>query len=154
MIARSGAHGTCRHGHDQQERCRMTAQSHRLTVPPKKKIGGMLRQQPWEVIGISRATWYRYGKPTSKPEKRPTQKENAAKHSVSLSYLRTLQRRLRVERIKKELPTAEREKLEAALIGKSAYAMESLALEAEYDFWRAHYLSFGVFPSDPEQNVS
>jgi hypothetical protein len=36
--------------------------SERLTNPPN---GGKLRQ--WEAIGMSRASWYRHGKPTEKP---------------------------------------------------------------------------------------
>jgi hypothetical protein len=27
----------------------------------------MRQRKPWEAIGISRATWYRHGKPTEKP---------------------------------------------------------------------------------------
>ena len=29
----------------------------------------MRQPKPWEAIGISRATWYRHGKPTEKPRK-------------------------------------------------------------------------------------
>jgi hypothetical protein len=35
-----------------------------LTIPPD---GGKLR--PWEAIGMSRASWYRHGKPAKKPER-------------------------------------------------------------------------------------
>ena len=59
--------------------------SKRLTSPPS---GGKLRQ--WEAIGMSRAGWYRYGKPTENPRlKRVTQKQLAKTLNVSI---RTIQR--------------------------------------------------------------
>ena len=50
------------------------------------------RPRPWEAIGISRATWYRHGKPTEKP-RRITLADEARKVGVSV---RTHQRILRV----------------------------------------------------------
>ena len=55
-----------------------------LTNPPK---GVALR--PWEAIGMSRATWYRRGKPTTKQEPKQTQKDLAEAFGVSV---RTIQR--------------------------------------------------------------
>jgi uncharacterized protein YoaH (UPF0181 family) len=57
-----------------------------LTKPPS---GGHLRQ--WKALGMSRATWYRRGKPTKKPEPKTTQKDAAEILGVSL---RTVQRDL------------------------------------------------------------
>jgi uncharacterized protein YoaH (UPF0181 family) len=55
--------------------------------------GGKLR--PWEAIGMSRASWYRHGKPTKKPEPRQTQKDIAEVLGVSV---RTVQRDLAEKR--------------------------------------------------------
>jgi hypothetical protein len=44
--------------------------------------------RPWEAIGVSRATWYGHGKPTTKPQ-RETQAQLAARLGASL---RTVQR--------------------------------------------------------------
>jgi hypothetical protein len=51
-------------------------------------------KQPWIAIGMSRATWYRHGKPTEKPRKM-TQRQVAASMQIGV---RTLQRAARVER--------------------------------------------------------
>jgi hypothetical protein len=53
-------------------------------------------RQPWKAIGMSRAGWYRHGKPTTKP-KRYTQADIAKIAGVSL---RTIQRDLASERQK------------------------------------------------------
>lgn len=47
--------------------------------------GSIMRQikKPWTAIGMSRASWYRHGKPTAKPEREPTVKDIAAKVGVS-----------------------------------------------------------------------
>jgi hypothetical protein len=45
---------------------------------------------PWERLGISRATWYRHGKPKKKPRRPKTQRDLARERGVSL---RTVQRR-------------------------------------------------------------
>jgi hypothetical protein len=37
----------------------------------------MMRQTPWKKIGVSRATWYRHGKPSEKPRKPKTVPEMA-----------------------------------------------------------------------------
>jgi hypothetical protein len=73
----------------------MTDDNDSLTNPPS---GGEMRlpdaqSKPWEALGISRATWYRRGKPTEKPIRRGhgpfSQRKNAASIHVSL---RTMQR--------------------------------------------------------------
>ena len=50
--------------------------------------GGKMRRQ-WEAIGMSRASWYRHGKPAEKPEAKITQREMAQALNVSI---RTIQR--------------------------------------------------------------
>lgn len=60
--------------------------------------GGPMRK-PWEEIGVSRATWYRRGKPTTKPSK-ITQAQAAKLMNVSV---RSVQRAVRVARISPEL---------------------------------------------------
>jgi hypothetical protein len=50
--------------------------------------------KPWEAIGISRASWYRHGKPTEKPQ-RITVADEARRAGVSK---RTHQRIMRVMR--------------------------------------------------------
>jgi hypothetical protein len=52
--------------------------------------------RPWELLGMSRASWYRHGKPTEKP-KRYTQADVAKIFGVSL---RTIQRDLASQREK------------------------------------------------------
>lgn len=54
---------------------------------PKKPTNGASVRQ-WEAIGMSRASWYRHGKPTEKPH-RNTQKDLAKILGVSV---RTIQR--------------------------------------------------------------
>jgi hypothetical protein len=63
--------------------------------------GGIMRQapKPWEALGMSRASWYRHGKPTEKP-KRFTQAHEARKVGVSV---RTIQRIHRVMTADKDL---------------------------------------------------
>lgn len=46
--------------------------------------------QRWEKLGMSRASWYRHGKPKRKPRPRKTRAEQARKLGISI---RTLQRR-------------------------------------------------------------
>ena len=43
------------------------------TVSQNRQGGGKLR--PWEAIGMSRASWYRHGKPTTKSKPKETQKD-------------------------------------------------------------------------------
>jgi hypothetical protein len=63
------------------------------TCPPN---GGEIRQQPWDAIGMSRATWYRHGKPTTKPAKRKTDLQIAKMFGTSL---RSMQRTKRAGRL-------------------------------------------------------
>ena len=56
-----------------------------LKIPPD---GGKVRQ-PWLALGMSRATWYRHGKPSEKPPKRETQAGMAKRLGISV---RTIQR--------------------------------------------------------------
>jgi hypothetical protein len=46
--------------------------------------------RPWERLDMSRATWYRHGKPKKKPRRPKTQRDLARSWGVSL---RTVQRR-------------------------------------------------------------
>jgi hypothetical protein len=60
-----------------------------------------MRQQPkpWTALGISRATWYRHGKPTDKPIR-----ETQALYALQLGKsVRTIQRLMRIERACPEL---------------------------------------------------
>jgi hypothetical protein len=52
-------------------------------------------RQPWLALGISRATWYRLGKPTTKPEQPMAQALLARAQGVSL---RSFQRTARIVR--------------------------------------------------------
>jgi hypothetical protein len=49
--------------------------------------------KPWLKLGMSRATWYRRGKPTTRPRKSQSSKVAAAAFGMSL---RTFQRTMRV----------------------------------------------------------
>jgi hypothetical protein len=57
-----------------------------------RHYGGMPRQASWEKIGVSRATWYRHGKPAEKPRKGKTVPEIAKEIGVSSTrtYYRTM----------------------------------------------------------------
>ena len=71
----------------------------RLSFPP---CGGVMRQMteaPWLALGISRATWYRLGKPTTR-RPRQTQAMTAKRAGFSL---RSMQRASRVAREAPEL---------------------------------------------------
>jgi uncharacterized protein YoaH (UPF0181 family) len=59
-----------------------------MTNPTKPPDGGEVRQ-PWLALGMSRATWYRLGKPSEKPEERLTQKDIA---EILNTSVRTIQR--------------------------------------------------------------
>ena len=50
---------------------------------------------PWQKIGISRATWYRHGKPTKKPKPKSRMVVNPAAQIIGQKR-RTYQRMLRV----------------------------------------------------------
>jgi hypothetical protein len=50
---------------------------------------------PWLALGMSRATWYRLGKPQTKPPQRMTQAQLAKLYQISL---RRLQRSCRIMR--------------------------------------------------------
>jgi hypothetical protein len=64
------------------------------SVSARCHVGSMMRQsaRPWEKIGISRATWYRHGKPTEKPRKPKTAPEIAKQIGVTSTrtYYRTM----------------------------------------------------------------
>jgi DNA-binding transcriptional regulator LsrR (DeoR family) len=64
----------------------------------KAPHGGIMRRHPWEAIGMSRASWYRHGKPTTKPQQM-TQTQIAAMMGVSL---RTVQRVIRQRKQERE----------------------------------------------------
>jgi hypothetical protein len=61
-----------------------------------RHFGAIMRQQdkPWEALGMSRATWYRHGKPT-KPRKKVKNVHELAKF-VGASSTRSYQRMMRV----------------------------------------------------------
>jgi len=59
-----------------------------------------MRQTPWHDLGMSRATWYRRGKPITKPAKRVTLAEAARQMQVSL---RGTERARRIDRYSPEL---------------------------------------------------
>ena len=65
------------------------------SVSARCHAGSMVRQsaRPWEKIGISRATWYRHGKPTEKPHKPKTVPEIAKQ--VGATSTRTYYRMMR-----------------------------------------------------------
>lgn len=46
---------------------------------PEYLANSLSRQKPWEALGMSRATWYRRGKPL------PSRQENTAEADTSLS---------------------------------------------------------------------
>jgi hypothetical protein len=66
-------------------------------VSVSRQLGAVMRQQdkPWEKVGMSRATWFRHGKPT-KPRKRNTVHDRAKAHDASST--RSFQRMMRVSR--------------------------------------------------------
>jgi hypothetical protein len=63
----------------------MSKESKSLTNPPD---GGKVRR-PWEAIGMSRASWYRHGKPTEKPKRKTTHADIA---KICGCSVRTIQR--------------------------------------------------------------
>jgi hypothetical protein len=78
-----------------------------LRSPSDPPIGGTMRRAKnqfigksgWEEVGMSRATWYRLGKPTTKPS-RVTQKQQALLLNVSV---RSIQRARRIQRLSDEV---------------------------------------------------
>ena len=67
-------------------------------VSSLRHYGGMMRwsarsARPWDEVGISRATWYRHGKPTKKPTRPKTVAEIAKQFGASSK--RTYQRTMR-----------------------------------------------------------
>lgn len=59
-----------------------------------RQYGGIMRHTPpWKKIGMSRATWYRHGKPAEKPRKGKTVPEIAKE--IGLSSTRTYYRTMR-----------------------------------------------------------
>ena len=63
----------------------------------------MRQTKPWEAIGISRATWYRHGKPTENPER--TSVARAAR-MMGAPSTRTYQRIMRVTAADMDLAVA------------------------------------------------
>ena len=54
------------------------------------------KDKPWEAIGMSRASWYRHGKPSEKPPKRPREGVADLARQLGFSSTRTYQRVCRV----------------------------------------------------------
>src|ERR1700732_3033760 len=75
--------------------------------------GGKVR--PWEAIGMSRATWYRHGKPTTKPTKLKTHAQVAKMFGTSL---RSMQRSKRALKLAPEIE--KRTALSAAALAREA----------------------------------
>lgn len=69
---------------------------------------------PWTAIGMSRASWYRHGKPKTKPVKPPTQRQFVKEHGLKL---RTIQRHWRVQKAANIIPDIA-EQLEQVKNGK------------------------------------
>jgi hypothetical protein len=98
-----------------------------LNDPP---IGGEVRQSPWEALGISRATWYRRGKP-AESWSRPTQKMAIAGSKMSL---RTFQRMMRIIRKAPQLrPLCEGGKMK---LGFADQLVSDPVLMAAFDRWQ------------------
>ena len=80
----------------------LDVQTRGLSSQISAKLGGKVRQpdtptKPWLALGMSRATWYRLGKPSEKPEPRLTQKDIA---EILHTSVRTVQRDRAEEREK------------------------------------------------------
>jgi predicted DNA-binding transcriptional regulator AlpA len=69
------------------------------------------KQRLWELLGISRATWYRHGKPDGLPN-RTTQAEMATRYGWSV---RTIQRMAKKHREKEARREREKGKYDAAV---------------------------------------
>jgi hypothetical protein len=61
--------------------------------------GADLRQKPWEAVGMSRATWYRRGKPDEKWPDRAEARANGLKLRMGMSGARSLRTLQRFERV-------------------------------------------------------
>jgi hypothetical protein len=59
------------------------------------------KMKPWTKIGISRATWYRHNKPTTKPQRRQRMTQPQIAKALHIS-VRSMQRTWRVLRLKPE----------------------------------------------------
>jgi hypothetical protein len=107
-----------------------------LNIPP---YGGEMRRKaytepPWLALGVSRATWYRLGKPQTKP-RRETQAQIARQFDVSLRGLQRTGRILRdapdlVEQVEAgtlSVGTAERLVIERQEAAALAYFRAELA---------------------------
>jgi hypothetical protein len=82
--------------------------------PPTCVRSGQLK--PWQALDMSRSAWYAAGKPTSKPQKKPTQVRAAAEAAMST---RSLQRLERVDKLARLLDRPDvAEMLHRGLISK------------------------------------
>ena len=98
--------------------------------------GTIMRQNtPWAAIGMSRASWYRHGKPATKPPKSETRAEMARSINVSL---RTLYRALK--EIKDKRSASWREYRDVWL-RKMLKKHPSKSDQQISDLWKAHVAS-------------
>jgi len=74
----------------------VTALDRSLTELPHGTI--MRQDAPWTAIGMSRASWYRHGKPAAKPTRRKTNAELAREIHVSVRTLYRASKELREEK--------------------------------------------------------
>src|SRR5262245_7517520 len=61
--------------------------------------GADLRQKPWEAVGMSRATWYRRGKPTEKWRDRAEARAAGLRLRMGMAGARSLRTLQRFERV-------------------------------------------------------
>jgi hypothetical protein len=101
-----------------------------LTVLP----GGtnMRQDTPWAAIGISRASWYRHGKPATKPNRLETKAEMARRIGVSLRTLYRAQKQYIDQR------TARLRQYQEAVLRKLLEKHPGISDEQINDMWKAH----------------
>jgi hypothetical protein len=95
--------------------------------------GSIMRQDtPWAAIGMSRASWYRHGKPATKPAKPETRAEMARRIHVSQRTLYRVFKQVNEERVAKvrEYRDAWLRKMLKKHLGKSDQEIS--------DLWKAH----------------
>jgi hypothetical protein len=100
-------------------------------VSPAATVAAVETSKPWEQIGISRATWYRYGKPdpsvVGKKPPRVTQKEAIRRYGMKCS-VRSFQRYERASRLNEDVKRLMR----AGLTGTALFVEELALLPAEF----------------------
>jgi hypothetical protein len=92
----------------------------------------MRRDTPWTAIGMSRATWYRHGKPATKPDRPKTNAEIARSISVSLRTLYRARKEFKDNRI------ARLREYQLPLVRKLLEERPGISDEQINDMWKAH----------------